>query len=121
MARQFSRVKPLRPKEPTTDWSFVGLKYWTRNGNPKAPQVRQAARVELHYHTPPRKKRTNRVSGAVRQSPSAEKMRLLRAEQAELMDGLKAQVEATEGSITPVRRRELAEGFAAAGMAHLVF
>lgn len=121
MSRTFSRVKPLRPKEPTTDWDFVGLKYWTRNGNPKSPKVRQEVRVELHYHVPPPKKRRRRVSGAVRETPNAARMRYLRKEQADLMEGLKAQVEATEGSITPVRRRELAAGFAAAGMAHLVF
>ena len=122
MGRKFTRTKPLRPTEPVTDWHYFGLKYWTQNGNPKAPKVRQEARVELHYHTPPKvKRRRNRVSGAVRQSPDAAKMRYLRAEQAELMEGLKAQVESTEGSLTPVRRRELADGFAAAGMAHLVF
>ena len=129
MGRKFSRTKPLRPTEPVTDWHYFGLKYWTRNGDPKSPKVRQEPRVELHYHTPPKvKRRRKRVSGVASASgqqaaDTRKRIAELREEQETLLNSLRMEHRPDEmhGSVTPVRRRELAEGFAAAGMAHLVF
>ena len=119
MAKRYV-TPPEYPRLARSNWEFVGLKYYFTL--PNGHKARQGARVELHYHVPPRAIKAKRVvkrkyAGEI---PKAERMRMLRAEQKDLLAGLQAQSDATEGSLTPVRQRELQRGFAAAGMAHLI-
>ena len=114
---------PDRPTLRESNWEWYGEKYYYRT--PDGRLARQDKRIPWHYAKPPRKvkpKRTTARKAVDRKTAAAKGVatRQLRAEQADLIEGLKAIANCTEGKLTPHRARELAAGFEAAGMAHLI-
>ena len=105
-----------KPRLKETYWDGLCLKRYTATG------VRQEKRIPVKYAKPP-VKRSKRQRG-----PEYDELvhwqrlqaRIVKRELREYDEGREAVTGAEVGSLSPVRQRQLAEGFASAGMSHLI-
>ena len=105
-----------KPRLKETYWDGLCLKRYTSDG------ARQGKRIPLYYAKPPVKRR-KRLRG-----PDYDELvhwqrlqaREVKRELREYDAGREAVTCAEVGSLSPVRQRQLAEGFASAGMPHLI-
>ena len=116
MAHKRNVPRPDKPRLRLSDWDMLGMYRYDHEGK------RQALRIEPHYCRPPKVRTLRQVQHAQARDTGVVSMtRDERAEAKEYAEGLSAIANAEVGSVSPVRHQQLAEGFAAVGMDHLVF
>jgi len=115
---------PTYPRVARSDW--WPIEYYRYYTTPEGKLARQDTRIPLRYAKPPKPEKVRQPKVSTKGLPNtghirAARLKELRDEQETLMNSLKLRAGVVEeGSVTPVRRKELAAGFAAAGMAHLI-